>query len=257
VDTVTVVDWGELTWPNAGKLSDAAVGLIPTGSIEQHGPHLPVAFDSIAANALALEVAERIVEPVVVPPFMTAGLSDHHLAFPGTVSFSRETFGGILTAYVEGLERMGVRRIAVISAHGGNFGFIGEFARAYSAAHPETKIVGYDQFRPFVDTMIAAGASAGLVSPPADSHAGALETSLALHLIGADRVGEFENVWGYTAAEPGWHERILDEGLHAVTETGVLGLPAGANAEAGRAILDALAGLLAGWMASELGVSLR
>src|SRR5262249_6964067 len=127
---------GELKWPEARDLGAAgAIGLIPTGSLEQHGPHLPVAFDSIDAAALAVAIAERIAEPVVVPPLFVAGLSDHHLAFPGTVSLSPETFGGILTAYVEGLERMGIRRIGIFTAHGGNFAFIEEFGRAYSAEH--------------------------------------------------------------------------------------------------------------------------
>src|SRR5687768_5641715 len=99
---MTFVRMGELTWPKALDVArEQAVGLIPVGSLEQHGPHLPIAFDSICAEALAAAVAERIMEPVVVPPLFMAGLSDHHLAFPGTVSLSPEAFGAVLTAYVE------------------------------------------------------------------------------------------------------------------------------------------------------------
>jgi creatinine amidohydrolase len=255
---MTFVDMAEVTWPRARELAaESAVGLIPVGSLEQHGPHLPIAIDSLFAQALAVAVAERIEEPVAVPPLFMAGLSDHHLAFPGTVSLSPDVFGGVLTAYVEGFERIGIRRIGVISGHGGNFAFIGEFGRAYTASHPGTRVVGYDDFQPFVDVMFAGGASVGLTAPETDVHAGALETSMALHLLGRERIGDFEHVNGYTAAEDGWLERMRTDGIDALTETGVLGLPAGASAAAGHAIVDGLADLLSKWLIAELGVTAR
>ena len=255
-DAMGLVELGDLTWPEAQSLGRrGAIGAIAVGSVEQHGPHLPIAFDSIAALALVRATAARIQEPVVVPPLFMAGLSDHHLAFPGTISLLPETFGGVLTAYVEGLERLEIARIAIVSAHGGNFAFIGEFGRAYSAANAPTKVVGFDAFDAFVGAMFEGGATAGLHAPVTDVHAGLLETSVALHLIGQDRVRDFEHVAGYVADEPGWRERIYSNGLQALTETGVLGLPAGATAAAGEAITERLVALLAEWLATELGVT--
>jgi creatinine amidohydrolase len=251
---MTLVRMGELPWPQARELAVGAIGLIPVGSVEQHGPHLPLGFDSRFATALAEATAERNVEPVFVPPLFMAGLSDHHLAFPGTVSLSRETFGGVLTAYVEALGRLGITRVGIVSGHGGNFVFIGEFGREYTAAHPGTKVVGYDGLQPFIDAMFQAGASKGLTAPETDVHAGLLETSMGLHILGRDRVGAFDDVDGYTAAEEGWRDRLWAEGIHSLTDTGILGLPRGATAEAGEAIVARLADVIARWLATELGV---
>ena len=104
------VAMAELTWPEAKAFAGQKVlGLIPTGSIGQHGPHLPLATDSLIAVELGRRIADAFVEPVVVAPVVPGGLSDHHLAFPGTVTFSEELFGGVVTAYVEAFERIEIR----------------------------------------------------------------------------------------------------------------------------------------------------
>ena len=69
-------------------------------------------------------------------------------------------------------------------------------------------------------------------------------------------VGDHDGVEGYTAAEPGWTERIWADGIAALSSTGVLGDPAGSTAEAGQAIFDALADELAGWIAREFSIPL-
>jgi creatinine amidohydrolase len=88
---VSFVALADLTWPDAGALADRddVVGLIPTGALEQHGPHLPLGTDFLIAERLARAVAESVPVPVVVTPVLAAGLSDHHVAFPGTASCPR------------------------------------------------------------------------------------------------------------------------------------------------------------------------
>ncbi|HEU0303575.1 MAG TPA: creatininase family protein [Gaiellaceae bacterium] len=255
---MSLVRLAELTWPEAeelGKRGDA-VGLIPTGALEQHGPHLPLATDSFAAGDLARAVAERLPVPVVVTPTLTAGLSDHHLAFPGTVSLSRETFGGWIEAHIAGLERMGIRRVAVFSGPGGNFAFIGELAERYAGNGGATRVIAYDDLMGFVRVMDEAARAHGLEAPPTDVHAGSLETSLALARFEPGLVRDYAGVEGYTAAEEGWMERIWTDGLAALTSSGVLGDPAGATAEVGHAIFEALADELAGWIAGEFELPL-
>ena len=95
----------------------------------------------------------------------------------------------------------------------------------------------------------------GLEAPETDVHAGALETSVGLALFGG-LVGDHDGVEGYTAAEPGWMERIWADGIAALSSTGVLGDPSGATAATGQAIFDALADELAGWIAREFDVPL-
>jgi creatinine amidohydrolase len=246
----------ELRWPEAEALRGrGAIGLIPTGALEQHGPHLPLGTDYMVAEALARAVAEKLPVPVVVTPTLRAGLSDHHLAFPGTVSLSQETFRGWVDAHIAGLERIGIERIAIFSGHGGNFAFIGELAAEHTSRAGPTRVIAYDDLFGFVRVMDEAARAHGLEAPETDVHAGALETSVGLALF-ESLVGEHDAVEGYTAAEPGWTDRIFADGIAALSATGVLGDPAGASAEAGRAIFDALADELVGWIAREFEIAL-
>lgn len=252
---MALVRYAELTWPEAKALGERgdAVGLIPTGALEQHGPHLPLGTDFLVAGDLARAVAESLPVPVVVTPTLMAGLSDHHLAFPGTVSLSRETFSGWIEAHIAGLERMGIRRTALFSGHGGNFAFIGELASAYAGP---ARVIAYDDLLGFVRVMDEAARAHGLHAPETDVHAGSLETSVGLARFDPRLVRDFAGVEGYTAAEEGWMERIWTDGLAALTETGVLGDPAGATAEAGQAIFEALAHELVGWIAREFEIAI-
>jgi creatinine amidohydrolase len=209
----------------------------------------------MVAEALARTVAGQLPVPVIVTPALRAGLSDHHLTFPGTVSLSQETFRGWVDAHIAGLERIGVERIALFSGHGGNFAFIGELAADHTSRPGPTRVIAYDDLFGFMRVMDEAARAHGLEAPESDAHAGALETSVGLALFGA-LVGDHDGVEGYTAAEPGWTERIWAEGIAALSPTGVLGDPAGSTAEAGQAIFDALAEELTGWIAREFDIPL-
>ncbi len=254
---MTFIAMEELTWPEAEALRAQAdtIGLIPTGALEQHGLHLPLGTDSMFAEALAHAVAEKLPVPVVVTPTLRSGLSDHHLAFPGTVSLSQDTFRGWIEAHIAGLERVGIARVAVFSGHGGNFAFIGDLAAEHASRSGRTRVIAYDDLLGLVRVMDEAARAQGLEAPETDVHAGALETSVGLALFGA-LVRDHDGVEGYTAAEPGWMERIWNDGIAALSSTGVLGDPSGATAAAGRAIFDALADELAGWIAREFDIPL-
>lgn len=235
----------DLTSPQAGRLSGAA-GLVPLGSVEQHGPHLPLATDTLIAERLAAAVAERVPRPVVVAPVITGGLSAHHLAFPGTVTLQPETFGASITAFVEAFGRCGIDRVALISAHGGNFAFMAEYAAGRRG------VVAYSDLNGFLERMLEAARRTGVEAPETDVHAGGLETALALHLFPEKVAADFRSARGYTAAEPGWLERIAG-GIHELTDTGVLGDPSLATAELGQAVFEGLCDLLADWLEAELG----
>lgn len=239
-----------LTWPECERLgAEGAVGLLVLASLEQHGPHLPLATDSLLGERLARDVAERLSAPVVGVPVVRGGLSTHHLGFPGTITIPPEAYRALADAYVEGLERMGIRRIGVFSAHGGNFPFVGDLVSGYEG---DARLVGYSDLGRFLKVMFDAAAACGLRPPETDVHAGGLETSMMLAAF-PDLVRPFGGVVGYTAAEPGWLERILADGIRAVSESGVLGDLTGARPEVGEAVFAALAGELAGFFAEQLG----
>jgi creatinine amidohydrolase len=249
---VTYVELQHLTWPEAEQLgADGAIGLVTLASLEQHGPHLPLATDSLLAERAARDIAERLSEQVVSVPVVRGGLSTHHLAFPGSVSIPPDAYRGLVTSYVKGLERMGIRKVGLWSWHGGNFTFVREFVDEYEG---EARVAGYSNLARMLELMISAGATAGVDAPETDVHAGGLETStmLAAH---PDLVRPFEGVKGYTAAEPDWLQRLFVEGIRPISESGVLGDLTGANAEAGRAILSAVADEMAGFFRAELDLA--
>ena len=111
-----------MTWQDIGAAIAAGktTAIIVAGSSEQHGPHLPEGTDAMIGEGLgvrlALKLGNALVAPVIRP-----GCSDHHLAFPGTVSISAELLEGIIDAYLASLRMHGFKRFFIFSSHGGNF----------------------------------------------------------------------------------------------------------------------------------------
>jgi creatinine amidohydrolase len=243
----------EMTSPqlrDAGR-DPQTIGLIPTAAVEQHGPHLPVGTDAIIADHLATVVAERLSVPVLVAPVVPAGISQHHLAFPGTVHLPEEAFATVVGAYVSAMARLGIRRIAIFSSHGGNFACLGRLA-AERTASGEATVVAFADLGRYAAVMSEGALRTGLSVPDSDIHAGGLETSQMLHLWGGERLPFDAALEGYTAAEPGWLDRMFADGVAALSENGILGRPAGATAAAGDAIFAALADELTTWIADAL-----
>ncbi|MDY7032547.1 MAG: creatininase family protein, partial [Thermodesulfobacteriota bacterium] len=113
---------GEMTWPEAKKLFQKVdVALLPVGSIEQHGPHLPLDTDAFDAQYLAHRVAEACSDPkpMVLPPILY-GVSYHHEDFHGTIGISPETLSQL--AYEIGMSSAGhgITKLVIINGHGGN-----------------------------------------------------------------------------------------------------------------------------------------
>ena len=197
-----------MTWPAAERLGgEGAIGLVTLAALEQHGPHLPLATDSLLGERLAREVAERLPGPVVVTPVVRGGLSTHHLAFAGSVTVPPNAYRALVVSYLEGLERTGIRKVAVFSSHGGNFGFVRDLTAEYDG---DLTLAGYSDLERFLEVMMAAAAEVGLQAPETDVHAGGLETSMMLAAY-SGLVRPFDGVEGYTAAEPGWLQRIFED----------------------------------------------
>ena len=109
------VRWERLTAPELKALAERnALPVLPVGSLEQHGPHLPVWTDSHAAHALSVRAAEQATDiPAVVLPPMWMGLSEHHFPFGGTVSLDYATFHAVLRCVVRSLRADGLLTIPV------------------------------------------------------------------------------------------------------------------------------------------------
>ncbi len=109
-----------MTWQEANDVSREALVLIPTGSLEQHGPHLAMFTDTLLATAVAQAVEANLPNQVVLTPTLWLGASGHHLAFCGTLSASFDSYIGALQSVVESLTPHGFRKFYVLNGHGGN-----------------------------------------------------------------------------------------------------------------------------------------
>jgi creatinine amidohydrolase len=203
------------TWPEVARaVGSGASLLLPVGSTEQHGPHLPLTTDTDIATAIATVAATR--HPgLMVAPALAYGSSGEHEGFAGTLSIGRDATEAVLVELGRSASRAFARTI-VVSTHGGNHHPVERaLARLLDEGHPVTS---------------------WWPDWPGDLHAGRTETSLML-AIAPDRVhcARAESGDRRPVAEL-WPE-LRAHGVRAVSANGVLGDPAGANAEEGRALL--------------------
>ena len=206
---------GAATWPEIGP---APLLVVPLGSVEQHGPHLPVATDTAVAAAVAGGAVDRL-DGTLLAPALAYGASGEHEDFPGTVSLGTEALTALLVEYGRSACRW-AGRVLVVNGHGGN---LDALRTAGALLRSEGRDVAW----------FSCGAPGG------DAHAGRTETSLMLHVEPA-AVRPDRSVRGVTTPIAELMPRLRAEGVGAVSPTGVLGDPEGATAEEGAALLAEL-----------------
>lgn len=244
----------EMSWPDIkDKIENGyTTAVFAIGSTEQHGPHLPLITDSLIGDVVALKVVERLGNALQAPT-IRVGLSEHHLAFPGTISLKPETLTAVINDFVDSLETHGFKTIILLPSHGGNFSTVGKVVEKLQHKHPDLKIIGFTDLQAFVDAMIAYSEEYGVTAYEAGAHAGESETSfilaLAGHLVQTDRYAP-----GYLGPL-GQKEMniIFEQGMPALSEKGVLGDPTTATLEKGKVYIEKLAD----FVANELKMRLR
>lgn len=209
-----VTELRDATWTELGT---RRMVLVPVGSIEQHGPHLPLDTDTTIAVAVTERVAATMGGPVAVAPALSYGSSGEHQSFAGTSSIGTDVLRQVVIELVRSMSTW-AGRIVFVNAHGGN-------AAGLSKA---------------VFQMIAEGhdaAWAPCATEDVDLHAGLTETSLMLHLrpasVRLDRAAP-----GETRPLAEILPLMMAGGVAAVSPNGVLGDPTGATAEHGRHDLE-------------------
>ena len=177
--------WGELNWPEAQeRFQQVDIALLPVGSIEQHGPHLPLDTDAFDANYLALRVAEACSDPKpLVLPNISYGVSYHHDEFKGTISISNDALAKLVYDIGMSVSQNGIKKLVIINAHGGNSPALNHAAQMINR---DAHIFVCVDTGETSDVDIYA-----LVETPNDVHAGEIETSTSLairpHLVKMDQ----------------------------------------------------------------------
>ncbi|WP_308311125.1 mycofactocin biosynthesis peptidyl-dipeptidase MftE [Streptomyces sp. GbtcB6] len=231
-------DLSDAVWP---AVPSGALVLVPVGSTEQHGPHLPLDTDTVVAHAVARRTADALAggpyrQPLVAPP-LAYGASGEHADFPGTVSIGHEALHAVIVELARSLF-LWAGRVVFVNGHGGNTATLGTAVGLLRAE-------GHDAA--WTCCEVAGG----------DAHAGRAETALLLYLT-PDRVCLDDAVAGDTRPLSVLLPELMARGVRAVSSSGVLGDPAGASAEEGRramaAMVSATVGRISAWTCDDRGL---
>jgi len=238
----------ELSWPEVQAAVEAGTRtmIIVTASMEQHGPHLPMMTDTAIGYALGERLARRLGKTLLAP-IIRPGCSDHHLAFPGSLSIPREVFIETVMGCVRSLVPHGFDTFVLLSTHGGNFDALEQAARRLrdECASKGVRIIdaaGRDALIETMRVMVEAAAQMGAPQDVDAIHAEVTETSIMMlrhpALVAADRLEQ---------GRMGRIDRddLFRRGLRAITANGILGDARGATPQIGDAVLERLAEHLA------------
>jgi len=127
--------------------------ILPLGSLESHGSHLPFGTDAMTAHLVALDIAAKVPRTAVLPP-VNYGVSEHYKEFPFCVSLSFETEISLLKDIFESVYREGIKKVFVMNGHDGNIAPIEVAARTAKVAHPDMKIVSLDAWWNMVGAVL-------------------------------------------------------------------------------------------------------
>ena len=228
----------EVTWTDVDAVETSLV-LVPVGSTEQHGPHAPLATDTLNAETVARAGADAFDGEVVVAPAIPVGVAEEHRAFPGTMWVSPDTFRAYVRECVESLASHGFDRVVLVNGHGGNVEALREVAARISR-EGDAYAVAFTWFDA-VDADVPMG------------HAGARETAL-LRVTHPDLVREDRIETAREGAASRWGEWVAGVNLAhdsaEFSENGVVGDPSVGDAELGKAMLGQAAEKLAELLAA-------
>jgi mycofactocin precursor peptide peptidase len=217
---------GDATWPEVDGIArrrpddraPAPIVLVPVGSTEQHGPHLPLATDTIIAEELAGRAVHH-TDGLMIGPTITVGASGEHAGFPGTLSIGSQVMTSVIVELVRSADW--AAGVVLVNGHGGN----------------------HDAITAAVSTVTAEGRLALAWWPkwpqrrdggPADLHAGRIETSMMLAidpgLVRLERAA---------AGADASIDDLRARGVRAVSSNGVLGDPDGASGGEGERFITA------------------
>jgi creatinine amidohydrolase len=235
--------WQDMTTEEFAALDAARViALLPVAAIEQHGPHLPVSTDACINQGVLARALELMPDdlPVTVLPMLPVGKSSEHLGFPGTLTLSAETLIRLWTEIGESVARAGVRKLVLFNSHGGQPQVMDIVARDLRV-RLGMLVVAYSWY--------AGGLPSGLFDQDEvrhGIHAGAIETSMMLHLrpdlvrldlaanfrpLMADLAPDYRHLSPTGAGRLAW----MAQDLHP---SGACGDAADADAGRGRALVE-------------------
>jgi creatinine amidohydrolase len=245
----------ELKRPDVERMDKShKVAVVPLGSLEQHGRHLPLFTDSLLGDTIAQRVEADLPETVVLLPVQWLGSSHHHLRFPGTVSVRSDLYIEMVYQLCECLLGAGFRRIYLLISHGGNDVPCREALNRLSLAHRDeaaTLFLASAGYWALADEAMRLPE----MQTPRTTHACEYETSMVLSvrpdLVDAAQAhGDCVRVESrfYQPDGAGSNRVYVATPFEHLTRTGALGRPELGTAEKGERLLQAVVDELVGFI---------
>jgi len=247
--------YADLTWPEVNQAVEMGkVIVLPVGSTEQHGPHLPIEVDTLLPTVICLEAGRRAPDKMLVAPSIPYGFNVHGMDFPGTIGVAHDTFMSYCLDVCKSFAYHGFKRIVIVDGHGSNeplLEFVGRRANMETDALVASFLwANLLRVKPgFVDSFRES------VFPGGSAHADELETSVYLHIAGEkvqmDKVAD-HIAWVNANASTGFeYTDLFGRGAAAIVEwtstltpSGVMGQPTLATADKGRRVFEEVVGQL-------------
>jgi creatinine amidohydrolase len=246
-----------LTWPEINEaVAQNKVVVLPVGSVEQHGHHLPLDVDVKLASSVCLEAGRRAPDLMLVMPPVSYGYCHHVMNFPGTITISPSTFVNLLLDITRSVAYHGFKRIVLVNGHGSNHPLVEQAGRLTNLqTDAECCTLSWWQLvADYWNREVRESGRGGC------AHACELETSMYLHLdeagVRKDRVrGAIPDYMRDVPEQQQWHwvDLTLGAGPASIiswtssyTETGSFGAPELATADKGRLAFEHAVGQLVG-----------
>ena len=252
-----------LSWTEAAEAAQKQRSTLiwPFGACEQHGPHLPLNTDSFFSERIAQIVLERLPKtfPIWMLPLLSIGFSTEHSSFAGTISLPASLLLQLVMQVGRQVSSIGIKRLVLFNAHGGQIGLLEAAARELRMNCPELAVLpcflwrGVDSLQELIPSLeIEVGLHAGLAET-------SLMLSLNSELVGSDRPSEGLHSSQASLIPPkGWSlegDAPYSWLTQDLSKSGVIGDSTDANSSLGKKIEEALVdhwtNLLTGLMKSD------
>ena len=242
---MTALHLDRLTWAEVKTeiKSGRDTVIVPFGSTEQHGRHMPLGTDAVIGDEFGWALAGRL--GAFLAPTVRFGYSEHHLSFAGTISLGDETFRRIVIDVVASLSRHGFQRIVLLPTHGGNFKPLAE-AVAELKPVENINVVAFTDLEGLVKAAFESSSSYGVNPAQSGAHSGEWETSLML-AFRPDQVKMDHAAEGFVGELSEVMAKVFD-GIQNLDENGVLGDPRPATAAAGKKYFEEMIEFLHQWV---------
>ncbi|HET8522301.1 MAG TPA: creatininase family protein [Thermomicrobiales bacterium] len=228
--------YNRLTWAEMNEAIEMQkLVILPTGSTEQHGRHLPIDVDLFLTESICLEVGKRAPDKVLVLPPISYGLNLHHIDFPGTIHIEPQVFIAFAVNILKSVAYHGFEKMIVVNGHGSNQPLIDLIARQ-TTLETDSLCAAVHYFNLALDRFHE------IKETPVIAHADEFETSLYLYLaperVQMDKAGQGDDVMGKYLSSDSTGQVRFNDYWSRWTDLGVHGDATAGTAEKGKIIFE-------------------